>query len=72
MRIIDANILIYAYDKASPFHKKARIWLDEVLNSLPRAGLPWQSTLSFARIVSNPRIYENPAPVQEAWKQVLT
>lgn len=33
-------------------------------------GLPWPSLLAFVRLVSNPRIFERPLSVTEAWSQV--
>jgi len=33
-------------------------------------GLPWECLLGFMRVVTNPRIYERPAPVNLAWGQV--
>ena len=31
MILIDANVLLYAYDAGSPFHDQARNWLEETL-----------------------------------------
>ena len=31
MILLDANLLIYAYDHRSPFHKAARNWIELVL-----------------------------------------
>ncbi|MBT3271736.1 MAG: PIN domain-containing protein [Spirochaetales bacterium] len=70
MKLVDANILIYAFDRGSVHHKKCRIWLDSHLNGKRKLGLPWNSLLAFARIVSNPRIYSSPVTVKEAWQQV--
>lgn len=70
MRLIDANILIYAYDTNSHRNAVCRAWLDNHLNGIHRVGLPWQSLLAFARIVTNPRIYEFPASAGDAWEQV--
>lgn len=70
MILVDANLLIYAHIREMRFHEPARAWLDEQLNEAPRVGLPWPSLLAFVRLVSNPRIYERPVPVAEAWKQV--
>ncbi len=32
-------------------------------------GLPWQSLTAFVRLVSNPRVFERPVTVAEAWSQ---
>lgn len=70
MILVDTNILIYAYVGALPQHKDAKSWLDSQLNDSPRVGLPWQSLLGFLRIVTNRRVFEQPASVQKAWEQV--
>ena len=31
MKLIDANLLLYAYDLDSPFHAPAKTWLEETL-----------------------------------------
>ena len=56
MIVLDANILLYAYDSASAFHGKARAWLENVLSGSEPVGLPWQSALAFVRIATNPRL----------------
>ena len=32
--------------------------------------MPWESTLGFVRVVTNPRIFERPATITRAWRQV--
>ena len=70
MILLDANILIYAHSRRSPFHEMARSWLDSRLNAFSRVGMPWPSLLAFIRIVSNPRILEMPESISNAWRQV--
>jgi uncharacterized protein len=48
----------------------ARAWLDQQLNESIRVGLPWVSLLAFPRLVTNPRVFERPEPMVDAWKQV--
>jgi toxin-antitoxin system PIN domain toxin len=69
MILIDANILIYAHVPTLPHHEAARRWLEEQLNE-SRVGLPWPSLLAFMRLVTNPRIFERPASITEAWSRV--
>jgi len=71
MILVDANLLIYAYNESSAQHLEAKEWLDTVLNGIPKVGLPWSSLLAFTRIVANHRIFETPAPPKHAWEQVL-
>lgn len=70
MILVDANLLIYAHVGSFPQHEAARRWLDAQLSASRLVGLPWPSLLGFLRIVTNPRIFERPEPVAEAWRQV--
>jgi uncharacterized protein len=70
MILIDANILIYSHVKTFTQHKPARMWLDQQLNGSTRVGLPWPSLLAFLRLVTNPRVFEQPEPIVDAWRQV--
>jgi toxin-antitoxin system PIN domain toxin len=70
MILVDTNLLLYASIASVPQHSIAKAWLDERLNGTAPVGLPWPSLLGFVRIASNPRIFEHPVPIDEAWKQV--
>lgn len=70
MRLVDANILVYAFTTSFPQHERARAWLDERLSDAVPLGLPWTSLLSFVRLVSNQRLFERPVSVATAWRQV--
>jgi uncharacterized protein len=69
--LIDANLLIYARTDSFAQHERARRWLDERLNGAAPVGLPWPSLLGFMRVTTNPRVFERPAAVADAWRQVL-
>lgn len=70
MILVDANVLIYARVESFAQHSRARQWLDERLNGSAPVGMPWTSLLAFLRITTNPRVFEKPAPVADAWRQV--
>jgi len=70
--LIDANILIYAHVSSFAQHNLARNWLDQQLNASARVGLPWASVLAFLRLVTNPRVFEHPESIRDAWQQVRT
>lgn len=67
--IIDANLLLYARDSGSPFHSRARQWLEDTLNGSVRAGLPWQSLIAFHRVSTRANA-PNPLSPAEASDQV--
>jgi len=54
--ILDANILLYAYDFDSTHHRRARLWVETIFSASEPVGLPWQSVTAFLRIVTNPRL----------------
>lgn len=68
--LVDANILLYAVDEATPKHAIARQWLEEALNGPRRIGLPWSSMLAFVRIVTHPRALADPLLPAVAWSFV--
>lgn len=70
MRLVDANILVYAFTTSFPQHERARAWLDERLSDAVPLGMPWQSLVAFVRLVSNQRLFERPVSVATAWRQV--
>ena len=69
--MVDGDILIYAHVRSTPQHERAREWLDDQLNGAAPVGLPWPSLLAFLRLVTNPRVFDQPEPVALAWGQVL-
>ena len=74
MIVIDANLLIYAYDRASADHKKSLVWLEKVLSGVEAVGLPWQSVSAFLRVITNRRlgarvVVEQAVHVLEEWLQ---
>ncbi|HMP73213.1 MAG TPA: PIN domain-containing protein [Kiritimatiellia bacterium] len=70
MILVDANLLVYAHVRSTAQHARAKAWLDERLTGPGRVGLPWPSLLAFVRLVANPRVFERPVTVKQAWDQV--
>ena len=70
MILLDANLLLYAKVADYPQHEAAATWFEQQINRPVRVGLPWPSLLAFLRIVTNPRIYESPLGVKDAWVQI--
>lgn len=70
MILVDANILIYAYQSSAKEHAQSLAWLDEQFASHEQVALPWESLNAFLRLVSNPRVFSHPATMADAWHQV--
>ena len=50
MIIPDVNLLIYAFDQESRFHKQAKAWLENTLSGTEPVGFAWNVLLGFVRI----------------------
>ncbi len=70
MIVLDANILLYAYDSASPHHGRARAWIEEAFSGTTPVGLPWQTVSAFLRIMTNPKLPGERFGLQEAVRLV--
>lgn len=66
MKLVDANVLLYAFDSSSVHHAACKTWLENALNDDEPIGLPWQTTLAFIRISTNPRAVRNPIAASDA------
>jgi toxin-antitoxin system PIN domain toxin len=58
--LVDANLLIYAVDRDSPHHARARPWLEQLLSGTQAVGLAWVVLLAFVRITTRPGILRTP------------
>ncbi len=66
MTLLDANILLYAYDERSAGYGRTRIWLEALLSGRDTVGLPWVTAWAFVRISTNPRLNAHPLRAEEA------
>jgi uncharacterized protein len=66
MILIDANLLLYAYDSSTAEHRAARRWLEAAFSQPEPVLLPWASILAFLRISTNPRAWRQPLSMAEA------
>lgn len=66
MKMVDANVLLYAVNSAAPHHRASRAWLDEAVDGREVVGLPWVVMLAFLRLSTHPRVFPRPLPVDVA------
>ncbi len=66
MKVIDANILLYAVDEQSPRHTPARTWLEKTLSGADTVGLTWGVLLAFVRVSTRASVFARPLDVSEA------
>lgn len=70
MKLVDANLLIYAFDQASEHHSRAQAWLEDTYAEDDLVGLPQVVLLAFVRIITNPRVMARPATSREALERL--
>lgn len=67
MQLVDTNILVYAADADSPWHARARDFL-ESLRIRPDAWYTtWPILYEFMRVTTHPRVMQRPWTATEAW-----
>lgn len=66
MKLLDANVLLYAYNKDSIHHETCRLWLERAFSAPEPIALPWQTLLAFIRIATNPRVSTTPLTGEQA------
>lgn len=66
MKLVDANVLLYAVDEGAEHHSTAQAWLDRALSGNETILLPWVSLLAFLRLSTHPSVYEHPLTIAQA------
>jgi uncharacterized protein len=66
VKLIDVNVLLYAYDREASQHGVCSAWLEAALNSEELVALPWLTLLAFLRITTNSKAYKRPFRNDEA------
>lgn len=66
MIVPDANLLLYAYDASSRFHRTAASWWRDCLSGTEPVGLCSVVLFAFVRIGTSPRAFERPLAIEEA------
>lgn len=70
MRVVDTNVLVYAEIRSSPYHEVARRLLVELSEGPLPWGIPWPCVYEFLRIVTHPRVYHPPVPLDLALEEL--
>jgi toxin-antitoxin system PIN domain toxin len=70
MIAVDTNILVYAHREDSSWHQSAAKVLRELAEGRSAWAIPWPCLHEFLAIVTHPRIYTPPTPLEKAIDQV--
>jgi len=66
VRVVDANVLLYAVNPRAPLHARARSWLDTALGGTETVGFAWTVVLTFLRIATSPAVFPRPLTAVDA------
>lgn len=66
MILPDVNVLVYAHREDLPRHPEYRGWLEGMLDGEPAYGISDQVLAGFVRVVTHPRIFIDPTPLEGA------
>ena len=67
MKLVDVNLLLYAVDESSPHYERARGWLEGRLSGSETFAFTWSVLLAFVRLGTNPRVFEAPLDLDDAF-----
>jgi len=70
MIAVDSNLLVYAHREDSPWHDVAYARIIELAEGQAPWAIPWPCIHEFLAIVTHPRIYTPPTPLEKALDQV--
>jgi toxin-antitoxin system PIN domain toxin len=65
--MLDANVLLYAYNADAPQQRAAARWLAQLLDSSEPVALPWLTIWAFLRIGTNARLWVSPLSPHQAF-----
>ena len=66
MKLPDLNVLLYATNKDSKQHRRAREWLEAAFEEPAGVGFAWAALLGFIRLATRQGILAAPLPVEDA------
>ncbi|MBI2965472.1 MAG: PIN domain-containing protein [Chloroflexi bacterium] len=70
MIAVDTNLLVYAHREDSPLHSRADQMISELAEGSRPWAIPWPCLHEFIAIVTHPRIFMPPSPLDATLDQV--
>ncbi len=65
MKIVDVNVLIYAYNTQADLHKEAKSFWEDLVNSGSVVGVPWIVLQAFVRLMTGRQVLTSPFTAKE-------
>ncbi|MCW8139153.1 MAG: type II toxin-antitoxin system VapC family toxin [Planctomycetota bacterium] len=70
MKLVDANLLLYAINSDSPLHRPAREWLERTLSGTETVGFTWTVLLAVLRLSTRSVVFPSPLTLEQAFELV--
>src|SRR5690348_8357223 len=70
MIAVDTNILVYAHREDADWHDRADAAIVGLAESSREWAIPWPCLHEFIAIVTHPRIFRTPTPIDLAFGQI--
>lgn len=70
MKLVDANVLLYAVNSDAERHEEARTWLDTALSGRATVAFSWIVLLAFVRLTTKIDLFPSPLTVDQALDRV--
>lgn len=70
MIAVDTNLLVYAHRTDAAFHQPALAALEALALGRSAWAIPWPCVHEFISVVTHPRIFKTPTPVDNALSQM--
>jgi len=67
---VDTNLLVYAHREDAPWHDAAYARIAELAEGQQSWAIPWPCIHEFLAIVTHPKIYSPPTPLDKAIEQI--
>lgn len=70
MKLVDANVLLYAVNSSALHHERSRRWLDGALSGEDTVAFAWIALLAFVRLSTKPTVFSSPLTLDQAMDRV--
>ena len=70
MKLVDANVLLYAVNQDAAHHERSRQWLDDALSGADTVAFAWVAMLAFVRLSTHTGLFPAPLSMDEALGRV--
>jgi uncharacterized protein len=70
VKLVDANVLLYAVNTDADHHERSRRWIDDALSGGDTVAFAWIALLAFVRLATKGGLFPSPLTVDGAMDRV--